>query len=169
MPSSLHEQLEESFSSIETLRRDFVATANSMFGPGFVWLVKTKEGKYALLNTYIAGSPYPGAHWRRQPRDMNTEGSEPKTPAAYYQQQIMNSKPIANTVGAHGMYSAAGKIAPGGVDIIPILCVCTWQHAYLADWGVFQKKQYLEAWWNRINWEVVASNARSEPMRFAGP
>lgn len=161
IPPSFRKSLEKSFSSIETLRRDFIATANSMFGPGFVWLVKTKgeqDRDFALLTTYIAGSPYPGAHWRRQTRDFNTE-PEVKSPADYARLEALRKMPISNTVGAHGQYSIAGKMAPGGVDVVPILCVNTWQHVYLADWGVLQKKQYLEAWWERINWNVVANNA----------
>ncbi|KFY28159.1 hypothetical protein V493_03069 [Pseudogymnoascus sp. VKM F-4281 (FW-2241)] len=163
MPASLQRGLEGSFSSIDTLRREFVATANAMFGPGFVWLVKTKEGKYALLTTYIAGSPYPGAHWRRQTKDMNTEAApvtaDPANSAEYYRQQAIANMPIANTVGAHGPFSASAKSAPGGIDVNPILCVSTWQHVYMADWGLLQKKEFLEAWWDRIDWNVVADAA----------
>lgn len=160
MPLSLQKNLESSFSSIETLRREFIATGNAMFGPGFVWLVKTKvDQKYALLTTYIAGSPYPGAHWRRQTRDMNTETDAAKSPADHARLETLRNMPIANTVGAHGPLSPGGRIAPGGIDVIPVLCANTWQHAYLADWGILQKKQYLEAWWDHIDWNIVANNA----------
>jgi Fe-Mn family superoxide dismutase len=160
MPASLQKGIEASFTSVETLRREFIATANAMFGPGFVWLVKTKEGKFSLLTTYIAGSPYPGAHWRLQAKDMNTEPQADVANAAdYYRQQAMANMPIVNAVGAHGRFSSTAKIAPGGVDVNPILCVNTWQHVYMPDWGVLQKKQYLEAWWDRIDWNVVADAA----------
>jgi Fe-Mn family superoxide dismutase len=166
IPPTLQKALESSFSSIETLRKEFIATANAMFGPGFVWLVKSKDGKFALLNTYIAGSPYAGAHFRRQNRDLNTEADAPKTPADAARQQALNALPISNSVGAHGSFSATGKIAPGGVDVIPVLCVNTWEHVYLADWGVMQKKAYLEAWWDRIDWNVVADAAGEKASTF---
>ncbi|CAG9938276.1 unnamed protein product [Clonostachys rosea f. rosea IK726] len=38
IPEVLKRELEASFSSMETLRREFVITASSMFGPGFIWL-----------------------------------------------------------------------------------------------------------------------------------
>jgi Fe-Mn family superoxide dismutase len=159
MPLSLKSHLETSFSSIETLRKEFIATANAMFGPGFVWLVRAKgQGPFYLLTTYIAGSPYPGAHWRRQPVDMNTE-ADMKTPADHTRAEVVRNMAISNTVGIMGPYSATGKMAPGGIDIVPVLCANTWQHAYLADWGILQKKKYLEAWWDRIDWNVVANNA----------
>ncbi len=161
MPATLERGLIESFSSIETLRKEFIATANAMFGPGFVWLVKTKEGKFAILSTYIAGSPYPGAHWRRQSLDLNTQSSMPdaKNTSDHFRQQAIANMPIANTVGMHGQFSNNQKVAPGGVDVTPILCVNTWQHVYMPDWGVLQKKDFLEAWWARINWNVVADAA----------
>jgi Fe-Mn family superoxide dismutase len=159
MPAALKRGLEASFSSIDTLRADFIATANAQFGPGFVWLVKARDGKYSLLNTYIAGSPYPGAHWRRQPTDMNTQSADPKTMSDYYRQKAIENMPISNTVGAHGPFANSQKTAPGGIELNPILCVNTWEHVYMADWGLMQKKQFLEAWWDRIDWNVVADAA----------
>jgi superoxide dismutase len=59
--------LNESFSSYDTLRTEMIETADAMFGPGFVWIVKDQEaGKMKLLCTYLAGSPYPLAHLRSQ-------------------------------------------------------------------------------------------------------
>jgi superoxide dismutase len=29
----------------------------------------------------------------------------------------------------------------------------------MPDWGVLQKKEFLEAWWDRIDWNVVADAA----------
>lgn len=166
IPGPLQKALENDFGSIETLKREIVATGNSMFGPGYVWLVRARDGKYSLLNTYIAGSPYPGAHWRRQARDMNTE-IDAKTPADIARREALNRMPVANTVGSHGPLSEAGQLAPGGISITPVLCVSTWQHVYLPDWGVLQKKQFLEAWWDRINWDVVADFANETgPTKF---
>jgi Fe-Mn family superoxide dismutase len=59
--------------------------------------------------------------------------------------------------GAFGPYSSPqAHLAPGAADVVPILCVNTWQHVWLRDWGVAGKEGFLEAWWRRINWEVVA-------------
>jgi Fe-Mn family superoxide dismutase len=157
MPVHLQKELELSFSSIDTLRQEIIVTASSMFGPGFVWLVKTKGlQKYRLLTTYLAGSPYPGAHFRKQALDMNTQHDDVL--------HVLNSK-AANTVGAFGVMSEPEKkMAPGGIDINPVLCINTWEHVWLPDYGIGAggaggKKAYAERWWNRINWSTVASNA----------
>jgi Fe-Mn family superoxide dismutase len=163
MPSHLQKGLEASFASLETLKREFIATGSSMFGPGFVWLMKTpNDNRFMLLTTYIAGSPYPAAHYRRQSQDMNTE-VDPLTPADVARTRALKNANPVNSVGAFGLYSEAGKRAPGGIEVYPVLCANTWEHAYMMDWGLRQKKQFLEAWWDRIDWRVVADNAEKDP------
>ncbi|KAH6685373.1 superoxide dismutase [Plectosphaerella plurivora] len=184
MPETLQRQLTTSFSSIETLRRELTLTAASMFGPGFVWLVKTSstvgntpsmytsspggpirpgastygpssagEQEYKVLTTYLAGSPYPGAHWRQQSTDMNTVGAN-GTAAPY----IRNAQ--------RALTPNPGR-APGGLEVIPLLCLSTWEHTWLRDYGVGGKKAFAEAWWDSIDWSVVSDLAsiRARPTR----
>ncbi|RSM20820.1 hypothetical protein CDV31_000191 [Fusarium ambrosium] len=134
MPDVLRRELEASFSSVETLRREFIVTASAMFGPGFLWLVKAGPGDYRLLPTYLAGSPYPGAHWRAQSTDMNTVGKD-GTARSFFRNQLE-----------------------------PLLCLNTWEHAWLLDWGVGAggqggKLAFAESWWNLIDWEKVAQKS----------
>ncbi|KAL1303678.1 hypothetical protein AAFC00_007032 [Neodothiora populina] len=145
--SGLQKSLISAFGSIETLRQTMLHTADSMFGPGFVWLVYTKDGNWRILNTYLAGTPYAEAGYRQQDRDMNT---------------------VANTAGAFGVSSAAGKkqaaLPPGAVSVVPVLCVNTWEHVYLADFGVDGKQEYLQRWWDAINWYSV-NNLTPDSMK----
>ncbi|KAH8602849.1 Fe superoxide dismutase [Bisporella sp. PMI_857] len=165
MSDRLKQELEASFNSIETLRTEMIVTAASMFGPGFVWLVRNKSktggSKFSLLTTYLAGSPYSGAHWRRQTTDMNTEpGDDTNSKLA----RGATFGRVVNTVGAHGQHSEI-EMAPGGIDCNPVLCLNTWEHCYLPDYGIFGregrggKREYAEAWWEQINWEIVEKNS----------
>ena len=124
MPSDLRRDLERSFSSIETLRREFVATATAMFGPGFVWLVQTGPSDFAILPTYLAGSPYPAAHWRRQDVDMNTTGAHG------------SAGPWLRNAQVKGMPQKKDEAPPGSAKVMPLLCVNTWEHVWLRDYGV---------------------------------
>ena len=152
MSPRLSKQLSESFGSIPDLRATFIATANAMFGPGFVWLVKRNDGvardhnvrpTFAILTTYLAGSPLPGAHYRKQELDTNT----------------------ALRAGSHGPLSGTGpKIAPGGANIDVVLGVNTWQHVWLRDYGFAGKKDFLERWWDSVDWKVVEDNAQLDPL-----
>lgn len=147
--------------------------AYSMFGPGFVWLVRTEQKgdtsqifqqrKFRLMCTYLAGSPLAGAHNRAQPVDMNTQNVAAAQAAGGLQglseQERRKQTEVQNTVGAMGAYAprreGAEKTSFGGVHVVPVLGVNTWQHAWLPDHGVGGKMTFLQKWWDLINWNVV--------------
>lgn len=141
--SALEASLIQAFGSIETLKETMLLTADTMFGPGFVWLVavtgagEREPSTWRILTTYLAGTPYAEASYRQQSTDMN----------------------VANTAGVFGASSQAArdaaKIPPGGALVVPVLCVNTWEHAYMRDFDVDGKRKYLQAWWNVINWGEV--------------
>lgn len=186
MPLSLKTELEQSFGSLETLQRDMILTANAMFGPGFVWLVRQTDSygaqrhPFRILTTYLAGSPFPAAHWRRQATDMNSQGGVTDRAGDTVRQYFDNQNQSNRRTALHGSSSssaggdAAGGSAeqsasalvrqkarnPGGADLIPVLCVNTWEHAWLMDWHVGGKFGFLAAWWGKINWGKVAERAR---------
>ncbi|KAK8049765.1 hypothetical protein PG994_011495 [Apiospora phragmitis] len=164
MSVRLQKELEDEFGSIETLQREMLVTASAMFGPGFVWLVKNgKSSNYRVLTTYLAGSPYASAHWRRQGLDMNTvEG-----PTSTEKSGAAGEWTARTQLGAGASNGTRWKnTAPGGIDVIPLLCVSTWEHVYLRDYGVAGKRQFLANWWNTIDWTKVSDRAQLENKSF---
>ena len=157
--------IEESFSSVESLRRTFIATANGMFGPGFVWLTKKPTNELAILTTYIAGTPYPDANYRRQPVDMNnvtTNILPTARPFVVHKQTeaikalVKEHASYAGHAGSFGHDSAnAQQWLAGNADIEPLLAVSTWEHTFQWDWGAWGKREFLEKWWDKIDWERV--------------
>lgn len=164
IPEKLKTALESSFSSMETLRLEMTTIANSMFGPGFVWLVKIRKlNEFRILTTYLAGSPYPDAHWRRQPIDNNTtEGPASAEKTGFASEFFQRS---ALGAGADNGSQWAKNLAPGGIDVTPVLCLNTWEHVWLRDYGIGAggyggKRVYVENWWRCINWERVMELAQ---------
>lgn len=174
MSKALQEQLETSFGSLETLQREFIYTADAMFGPGYVWLVRQADSSgggqarpFRLLTTYLAGSPYPGAHWRSQGHDMNTQGGVKDSSGAvvkgYLDRQALGSGRLplhASGVGADDL-----RRPPGGTNVVPVLCVNTWEHVWMWDWGIGGKVNYVANWWNIINWGRVHELAQIDSGR----
>lgn len=81
-------------------------------------------------------------------------------------EEYARSRTTQNLAGAvlnAGSFGALSRnaqmMAPGGIELEPILCVNTWEHVWLRDWGVDGKRKFLEAWWEKINWGVVDANA----------
>ncbi|OTA69492.1 manganese and iron superoxide dismutase [Hypoxylon sp. EC38] len=141
IPSGLKHELVKQFSSIETLRREFLATAMGMFGPGFVWLVKNAQSQdLRILVTYLAGTPYTAGHWRR--------GAGADT---------------------GGKFLSQNQTGPGGTDVIPLLCLNTWEHVWLRDYGIGAggvggKREYIKRWWNVIDWTKVDGLANLQKL-----
>lgn len=178
---------------MHALRDSFLSTAAGMFGPGFVWLVQEDRpsvkhpahANAASLNTgvdqdqlhfrtvvtYLAGTPYPGAHTRQQGVDMNVQNLSSM-------EDFNRHSQIQNEAGSFGRHSRSargmGGISSattghddggdtrrfGGADITPVLCVNTWQHAYMQDHGVAGKRNYLAKWWEKIDWDTVAKRCQ---------
>lgn len=167
VPRNLLQNLVMNFGSMENLRREMVEQANAMFGPGFVWLVRlSKAGSYhaqsyKVLTTYQAGTPYPRAHWRMQGTDMNHHaGITDRTGGTI--NDYFNNLNMYNGRGiTHGQSDEGLKLDPlrrgnpGAAEITPVLCVNTWEHAWISDFQVGNKRIFLERWWSAIDWDVV--------------
>ncbi|KAI3329465.1 manganese and iron superoxide dismutase [Xylariaceae sp. AK1471] len=151
IPPKLKVELERYFSSIETLRREFLTTAMAMFGPGFVWLVKNANTQdLRILTTYLAGSPFTAAHWRRQGTDFNTTTGDVSTVTSFFDR---------TQTGAGNSGGRFAPQAPGGTDVIPLLCLNTWEHVWLLDYGIRGKGDYVQQWWETIDWNKVEGKA----------
>jgi Fe-Mn family superoxide dismutase len=188
MPPRLATKLQEDFGSIEILKNEMLAMAYTMFGPGFVWLVRTElkgdtsqtyqQRKFRLMCTYLAGSPLAGAHNRAQPVDMNTQNVAAAEAAGgvnrLSEQERRRQTEVQNNVGTVGTFAArppqADQTSFGGVHIVPALCVNTWQHAWLPDHGVGGKMTFLQKWWDLIDWKVVdaLADTSTEPTNAFG-
>jgi Fe-Mn family superoxide dismutase len=176
MPSELEREIAASFSSVDSFKATFLATANAMFGPGFVWLVRLTsppdhsaipKTTLSILTTYIAGSPYPGAHFRQQPSDLATAdnmvekglSAQAYALASQARPGSTMANPLVGAAGAFGRYAKASTTTgPGGQDLEVLMCVNTWEHVYLRDWGFHEKEQYLAAWWDAVDWNMVNNN-----------
>ena len=175
MDPRLKDALVKDFGSLENLRSEMLAMGEAMFGPGFVWLVRVPSSagsvgkEFKLLNTYLAGSPFAGAHNRRQAIDMNTQNVANAVAAGGVEglargATLLQHQTPQNNVGAFGQHSrlnAAENVALGGVDVLPCLCVSTWEHSYMLDWR-YEKRNFLERWWTFINWDVVRQRSGVE-------
>lgn len=43
----------------------------------------------------------------------------------------------------------------------PILCLDMWEHAYVYDYPTSEKKKYIEAFFENLNWETVEENFKA--------
>jgi Fe-Mn family superoxide dismutase len=96
----LAEAINKTFGSFDQFKEKFSTAAATLFGSGWVWLVKTPEGKLEIIQESNAGNPIKNGH-------------------------------------------------------IPLLTCDVWEHAYYLDYQN-RRPDYIAAFWNLINWEIVA-------------
>ena len=111
-------------------------TALSIQGSGWVWLVIGPSSEFRVLATYNSGTPF--SILQRQIQDPNTQYNLDKS-------------------GINGKQQIAG-LRPNRkheYTVLPVLALNCWEHAYIPDYGVNGKQQYLKNWWAAINWQRV--------------
>jgi len=96
--------LDKEFGSVENFKEKFTEKAMAVFGSGWAFLLKTKDGKLELKRHSFQNSPF--------------------------------------------MYGN-----------IPLLGIDVWEHAYYLKYQN-RRADYINAWWNVVNWKFVEENIR---------
>ncbi|KAG2734247.1 hypothetical protein G9P44_002253 [Scheffersomyces stipitis] len=123
----------EDISDVETFRDRMLLLADSSFGQGWVFLVERPDKSLKVVRCNNDGTPY--YYGKNQSLDLNGGVDE-------------------------GSFEYLNKLneraAEGERDYsLPILAINCWEHAYITDYGVSGKADYLTNMWECINWDVV--------------
>ncbi|KDQ14754.1 hypothetical protein BOTBODRAFT_187754 [Botryobasidium botryosum FD-172 SS1] len=140
IPPDLSNSIIKSFGSPTALKSSLSAAVTGMSGSGWVWLVCDQRTELGVVATY-------GPSTLLARTRMQVAASAGR--AAYNPNRSVGS----NTV-------QVGNVTPGalnyvGQSLVPLLCVSVHEHAWLLDYGVWGKEEYMRRFWDVVNWDKV--------------
>lgn len=186
---ALVEWIVDSFGSVAEFRTLLLNSAKSINGDGVTWLVaqatypesSLRNGsssdlsyeKLAVMNTYNAGivddsvrsgqvtkvkqqkAAKEAALKRKQEERREAEGLPVE------EEELTTSSQDSLVLGT--VEEAEEALLYLGKKLVPLLAIDASMRAYLRDYGVYGKQQYLDNLWDCIDWSVVANRT---PRRF---
>lgn len=124
---------DEGISSAEQLRSRMISEAEKLVGQGWVFLVELPDKSIKIKACNNDGTPY--FYGKNQLLDMNGSVSEEQFDAL-------------NAIKKKGEEEQ--------LDLtLPLLALNVWDVAFLTDYGITGKSEYLSKVWDCINWDVV--------------
>lgn len=167
--------IKHSFGSVLEFKTLLLNSANAINGDGFTWLVarKPKRSLYLddsqqkneydglfVLNTYNAGNPNNSLRFgqiteiTKKLQDLKNKthsGSRVSTSSIL---PLLEAKEVA-------MFD--------DIEYKPILAIDASPKAWLHDYGVYGKKQYLEQTWKALDWDIILRRVptRAENQAYA--
>ena len=121
------------FGDLEGLKRAIDQAASKILSSGFVFLVENQDKKLEVVTSLATGSPTTFS--RSQTLDLNGQISEDSKAQLDSLQEKVDAREINWN--------------------IELLALNLWEHAYLPDYGVRGRQDYIDAWWKSIDWNKV--------------
>ncbi|GEQ68036.1 hypothetical protein JCM33374_g1702 [Metschnikowia sp. JCM 33374] len=120
-------------SSLESLKNEVVKLAESAEGQGWIFLVESADKSFRLLKCNNDGTPY--YHGKNQSLDLNGNIDPQSFEELTQVKQKGDNAELDFT--------------------LPVLAINFWDVAYLTDYGITGKREYLEKVFDCINWDVI--------------
>lgn len=122
---------DQDIGSVEQLKLKVLALSEQILGQGWIFLVELPDKSVQLMACNNDGTPF--FHGKNQSLDLN--GSIPESSF----EQLLALK-------------AKGE----ELDFtLPLLAINLWDVAFLDDFGIAGRREYLSKVWDCINWDVV--------------
>lgn len=178
---ALAEWIRDLFGSVAELRTLLLNSAHAVKGDGVTWLVAqatysesalragasdVSYNSLAVMNTYNAGIVDDAIRLGqvaklKQQKAAKAEALQRKQAEAG--EEVPEAKAQGSDLVLGTVEEAEEALLYSDRKLVPLLAIDASMRAYLHDYGVFGKQQYLNNVWDCIDWDIVAKRA---PRRF---
>ncbi|KOH01170.1 mitochondrial 37S ribosomal protein mS43 [Saccharomyces eubayanus] len=170
----LQEALVSSFGSLMEFRALLLNSNLAISGDGFTWLVARRQldkrtnhndmsngdieyDKLFILNTYNAGTPF-NVSTSGIMNELNNQYTNLEKHRAKEEGKLNDAEAASKHAKTKFIYETQQKGFSGKeVSYIPLLAIDASPKAWLPDYGVFGKREYLERVWDSLEWRIVES------------
>ncbi|CDU21963.1 related to Superoxide dismutase [Sporisorium scitamineum] len=148
--------ISKSFGSFPEMCLAFSSAAYGMSGSGWVWLVTDQHRNLGVVPTFGSGTVIVqnrmqhGKHFLLPSINDQASGNTDAKPAT-----DRPSRPSDSLFSGLGISDKVGK------DLYPLLNISVHEHAWLNDYGIMGKEEYLTRFWNCVNWDKVEERFES--------
>lgn len=148
--------ISKSFSSYPEMCLAFSSAAFGMAGSGWVWLVTDQHRNLGVVPTFGSGTVIVQKRMQQGKNfslpSINDQTGGPASPDTPQQGRGSPNRPGRPS---DSLFSGIGITDQVGKEIYPLLNVSVHEHAWLNDYGVMGKEEYLTRFWNCVNWDKV--------------
>ncbi|KAF8342337.1 Manganese/iron superoxide dismutase [Cantharellus anzutake] len=181
MSGRLHLGVDRSFGSLSLLKSTLSAAAMGMISSGWIWLVTDLQKNLAIIPTYGAGTIIVRARAQRTPRSGPVIGESTRLSSLAYSPSFGTPNTLTPTPPASPLSSPShsskssnhanpnqtrsvntsasgftGNLTQVGSVLNPLFCISLHEHAWMTDYGLWGKEEYLKRFWNVLDWEKVS-------------
>ncbi|SPO31979.1 related to Superoxide dismutase [Ustilago trichophora] len=156
--------ISKSFGSFPEMCLAFSSAAYGMAGSGWVWLVTDQHRNLGVVPTFGSGTVIvqnrlqQGKHFLLPSINDQSTGS----PDTAKNNTLSSSSPSERpSRPADSLFGGLGISDKVGKEIYPLLNISVHEHAWLNDYGIMGKEEYLTRFWNCVNWDKVEERFES--------
>ncbi|TKY86902.1 hypothetical protein EX895_004190 [Sporisorium graminicola] len=153
--------ISKSFGSFPEMCLAFSSAAYGMSGSGWVWLVTDQHRNLGVVPTFGSGTiivqnrMQQGKHFLLPSINDQSSGGSTDTRKPASTPLERPSRPSDSLFSGLGISDKVGK------DLYPLLNISVHEHAWLNDYGIMGKEEYLTRFWNCVNWDKVEERFES--------
>ncbi|SAM86459.1 related to Superoxide dismutase [Ustilago bromivora] len=147
--------ISKNFNSFPEMCLAFSSAAYAMAASGWVWLVTDQHKNLGVVPTFGSGTVIVQNRMQQGKdfllpsiNDQSTGSTDAATNASATSSE-RPSRPADSLFGGLGISDKVGK------ELYPLLNISVHEHAWLNDYGIMGKEEYLTRFWNCVNWDKV--------------
>lgn len=148
--------ISKSFGSFPEMCLAFSSAAYGMVGSGWVWLVTDQHRNLGVVPTFGSGTVIVQNRLQQGKHFLLPSINDQSTGSPDGAKNASTSLPLERpSRPADALFSGLGISDKVGKELYPLLNISVHEHAWLNDYGIMGKEEYLTRFWNCVNWDKV--------------